>query len=74
MKNTVAFVVLVAGLIAFGACRSEESPAQTTTAREDQKPPAGAKPATNSPERADRGQTTSGRPHEKDSDLLQDMK
>lgn len=74
MKHTVALGVLVAGLMAFGACRSEESTAQTATARGDQKPAAGAQPATNSPQRADRGQTASGRPHEKDSDLLQDMK
>ena len=74
MKNTVALVAIVAGLAAFAGCRSKQSPAQTAAAREDRKPPAGAGPATNNPQRTDRGQTTSGRPHEKDSDLLEEMK
>jgi hypothetical protein len=74
VKNTVALVAIVAGLILFPGCRNKESPAQTTAAREDRKPPAGAASAANSPQRADRGQTTSGRPHEKDADLLEEMK
>jgi hypothetical protein len=58
VKDTIAIIAVMAGL---AGCRSKDSPAPTTAAREERKPP-------------DRGQTTTGRPHEKDSDLFEEMK
>ena len=74
MKDTIAIVAIIAGLVLVAGCRSKDSPAPTTVAREDRKPPAGPAASTKNPQTADRGQPTSGRPHEKDSDLLQEMK
>jgi hypothetical protein len=74
VKDIIAIVAIIAGLVLVAGCRSKDSPAPTTAAQEDRKPPASAGASTKNPQTADRGQATSDRPHEKDSDLLQAMK
>ena len=74
MKNTTALVAILAALTTIAACRSKDSPGQTPATREDRRPSASA-PAAKSSQRGDRGSASStDRPHENDSDLLQAMK
>jgi len=74
VKNTAALVAVVVALTTTAGCRDKESPTQTPAVREDRKPAPSSPSAMNSPQRVDKGPTTSSRPHESDSDLLQKMK
>ena len=73
MKGAIAIVAIVSGLVLVAGCRDKDSP-PTTAAREDRKTPGGAALSTKNPQAADRGSASSGRPHERDSDLLPIMK
>jgi uncharacterized lipoprotein YajG len=74
VKDTLAVVTLLAALAMLAGCRSNESSGQTGAARDDRRPPSAAPSTTKNAQRADRGPATSGRPHEKDSDLFEEMK
>jgi len=69
-----AVVALLAVLAMLAGCRNKESSSQTAAAREDRKPASAAASTTKSPQRADRGPATRGRPLEKDADLFEEMK
>jgi hypothetical protein len=74
VKDTVAVVTLLAVLATLAGCRSKESSGETAAGRDDRKPASAAASTTRNPQRADGGPATSGRPHEKDSDLFEEMK